>query len=123
MERPNWPQNWERYPKHRKATTRDWDSGLVLKWSAAHESHAQYNPYGFGSDEDVEELEVRCVNDGTPICMGETKWTFYLNVYRVVGVCCGQETDYVFAEWNLSGGAIHGRPISKKALRAMGVTV
>lgn len=34
----------------------------------------------------------------------------------VVGVCCGDETPYVFAE----SGSIHGRPISERALKKLG---
>jgi hypothetical protein len=38
-----------------------------------------------------------------------------------VGVCQGEETEYVFAE--CTSGFVHGRPISKRALRALGVKV
>lgn len=41
---------------------------------------------------------------------------------KIVGVCSGEETQYIFAEWR-SDGLVHGRPISVKRLREMGVSV
>ena len=109
--------------KHRKAKTRTWDDGSARKWSEDHESESQYNPYEFGTDEAVREIELRCVEEGVPIRIGEKKCTFYLNVHRTVGVCSGIETNFVFAEWLKSGGAIHGRPISERALNKKGVNL
>jgi hypothetical protein len=41
---------------------------------------------------------------------------------RVVGMCSGEETTYVFVEW-LDSGEYHGRPISVQALKRLGVEI
>jgi hypothetical protein len=116
MDRPKWPIKWEYYEKHRKVTTRLWDNGEALAISRQDESEAQYNPHLFQSDAEVSAIEIKCVAEGIPIKQRPNKWTFYLKLDCIVGVCCGEETEYVYAEWRQDGG-IHGRPISEKALR------
>ncbi len=90
MCRPDWPMNWQAIPKHRKATTRDWDKGKVLEWSSRIGSQSQYNPYSYGSDEAVSELEMKCVENGEPILAAGIKRTFYLNTFATTGVCLGE---------------------------------
>lgn len=122
MDRPDWPKRWEYYEKHRKVTIKHWDNGEALILSKQDESESQYNPHLFGSDGAVSAIELLCVERGDVIKQRPNKWTFYLKLNVVVGVCCGQETEYVYAEWRQDGG-IHGRPISVKALREKKVKV
>lgn len=73
----------------------------------------------FGSDEAVRDLEMRCVELGTLLRETTNKRTYFMRTDIVVGVCCGDETPYVFAEWHESG-SIHGQPISERALKKLG---
>ena len=109
---------WQYYPRHRHATREDWDNKIPHKRSAERGGLSKYNPYLFGSDEEVSELEMRCHRTGVLI---EFREAHYLYVGLVVGVCSGDETEYVFAE--CSSGFVHGRPISITALKKMGVEV
>lgn len=120
MAKAEWPKVWQRIEKHRKATVRTWASGEARAWSAQNESRAQYNPIEFGSDDDVRALEMECVERGTLVREAPNKRTYFMPTDRVIGVCCGEETSFIFAEWHDSG-IIHGRPISKTALRKLGV--
>jgi hypothetical protein len=123
MCRPTWTKNWQTKPKikkHRKANVRTWNSSNATRWSEQYESQAQYNPLLYKSDASVKSIELRCVDHGTPIHRSPVKWTFYLKENNIVGVCCGERTNFVFAEWH-STGIVHGRPISRKALRLLGV--
>jgi len=122
MCRPNWPKNWQNRPKHRKATCRTWDNDDAKRWTADEDGEAQYNPYLFPDDASVQEIELRCIETGEPIKTTGRKRTFYLNCFQTVGVCSGEHTEYVFAEW-LEAGEYHGRPISITALRNKGVRV
>ena len=122
MAEPNWPKVWQRIDKHRKATVRTWASGEARIWSAQNESRAQYNPIQFGTDEAVRDLELECVEGGTLIRDASNKRTYFMRTEMIIGVCCGEETAFVFAEWHGSG-VIHGRPISQTALRKLGVKI
>jgi hypothetical protein len=118
MPRPE-PKMWQSRKKHRKANPRLWDDGTAKSNSAEPHGESQYNPYEFGTDDAVRELEFRCVDQGIMIVDEEHLKKFYMDVGRVVGVCSGEETTFVLAEW--CSGEVHGRPISKKALLRMGV--
>lgn len=121
-----WRLNWEARKKHRKSTVREWDSGETVKWTKEKGDHSQYNPHLLASDADVRDLEIRCVNEGVAILGQSNKIRcFYMkrDDLGTVGACMGEYTDYVYAEWHMSGGAIHGRPISKKALRLKGIKI
>lgn len=120
MAKAEWPKTWQRIDKHRKATVRTWMSGEARAWSAQNESRSQYNPIDLGSDDAVRELEMRCIDEGTPIRETAHKRTYFMRTSIVVGVCCGAETTFVFAEWHDSG-MVHGRPISERALERLGV--
>ncbi|MGH7139185.1 MAG: hypothetical protein ACREHD_25860 [Pirellulales bacterium] len=120
MPKAEWPKTWQRIDKHRKATVRTWRSGEAQAWSAQNESQAQYNPIELGTDEVVRDLEMRCVDEGTLIRETAHKRTYFMHTDTVVGVCCGDETTFVFAEWHDSG-IVHGRPISVRALKRFGV--
>ena len=76
MSRPDWPKNWQSRPKHRKATTRTWDSGEALKWSERIGSQSQYNPWSYGSDDAVLEIELHCIDEGEEIIADGSKRTF-----------------------------------------------
>jgi hypothetical protein len=120
MAEADWPKAWQRIDKHRKATVRTWASGEARAWSSQNESRAQYNPIELATDEAVRDLEMQCVEQGTLIRETANKRTYYMRTDVMVGVCCGDETPFVFAEWHDSG-IIHGRPISERALRKLGV--
>ena len=121
-----WPQAWQRRLKHRKATIRTWDNGDAQRWSAQHVSESQYNPHVLVTDNDVRAIELRCLNEGIEIAsLSTVKRMFYMerrDLGDYVGVCSGELTFYVFAEWHRSG-AIHGRPISSTALHQKGVRI
>jgi hypothetical protein len=115
----DWPQRWQRRNKHRKATIASWDSGDARAWSK-HPGEAQYNPHVFHHDEAVRALELLCVHEGNLISATDHKRTYYLDLQVrrpgvIVGVCNGEPTTIVFAEWHVSGD-IHGRPISTDVL-------
>lgn len=120
MAKAEWPKTWQRIDKHRKATVRTWTSGEARAWSAQNESQSQYNPIEFGTDEAVRDLELRCIEEGTLIRETGNKRTYFMLTEMIVGVCHGDEATYVFAEWHDSG-MIHGRPISERALKRLGV--
>src|SRR5580700_10087935 len=65
MANGDWPRNWERRSKHRKATVRTWDNGKAKERSASHGGHSQYNPHKFKTDESVQQIELACA-EGSP---------------------------------------------------------
>lgn len=103
---------WVRYERHRVATPADWDAGIPLRRSAEPRGRAQYNPYRFGSDEAVREMELRCFRTGKPL---PGKRARYLQTEEVVGVGSGFVTSLVYAE--CTSGFVHGRPSSPQVLR------
>ena len=109
---------WTYYPKHRKATCESWDKGIPHEFSAQGDGRAQYNPYRYGNDDAVRELEMKCYTEGTPMA---GPFARCLRVDHVVGVCLGVETQYVYVE--CTSGFVHGRPISPQALKKRGVDV
>jgi hypothetical protein len=119
MSAPAWPRIWKRYPFHRKANATSWDKGEAQARTAKKEK-SQYNPHLYATDDQVRELEERCVDTGILISDFGIKRTYYLKTDHVIGVCRGELTSYVFAEWHQCGD-IHGRPISEAALRNLGV--
>lgn len=106
-----WPQNWHRVDKHRKANLESWKRSEARARSANRRGAAQYNPEIYHTDEAIQEVELRCVNSGVLISDGPNRRTYYLQLDVVVGYCCGNPTQYLFVEWNRSGGMIHGHPI------------
>ncbi len=100
---------------------RQWNSQEAHQRTAAPDAASQYNPHFFGTDEAVQELEMKCVEKGMLISESVHRRTYYMKVDEIVGVCRGEETNFVFAEE--TSGNVHGRPISKAALREMGVVV
>jgi len=122
MPREEWPRQWERRDKHRKATARDWASGKALDRSAKQRSHSQYNPDLYGTDQAVSHLEQHCVAEGILIREDDKIAKFYMKVGHQVGVCCGEVVEFIFAEW-LASGAIHGRPICEKCLTRLGASI
>ncbi len=116
---PDCEQNpeWAYYPKHRKATCASWDNGVPHEFSAQGEGRAQYNPHFYGSDEAVRDLEMKCYYaEGIPL---PGPFARYMQVDHIVGVCLGEETQYVYVE--CISGFVHDRPISRKALKKRGV--
>lgn len=109
---------WSYYERHRGTTVRDWDSGLAQRKSGEQAGRAKYNPHLYASDEAVMSLEMDCWATGTLI-EGKNARYKHLGAGVIVGVCSGVETEYVFAE--CASGFVHGRPISKTALKRMGV--
>jgi hypothetical protein len=109
-------RDWEQRNKHRKATSRNWQAGI--EWTKTRDS--QYLPEL--TDEEVRVLEEGCIDEGTVYRDSPHIKKFYINAGRVVGACSGELTTYVFAEWH-NTGSFHGRPISIKRLREMGVNV
>jgi hypothetical protein len=100
------------------ATKAQWD-GLVWHEKTARGGYpSQYNPHRYGSDPAVRQLELKCFRKGILI---EPRGARYMHLGHIVGVCSGEETEYVFAE--CSSGFVHGRPISTIALKKMGVAV
>jgi hypothetical protein len=110
---------WVRFLKHRRATLREWDAGETLRRTAGPEAASQYNPHLFRTDEQVRALELKCVAEGTFFSSSGRRRTYYMKTEFLVGACCGEKTPYVFAEE--CDGKIHGRPISARALRRLGV--
>jgi hypothetical protein len=111
------PKSWVFRKKHRRATVREWEESSTCAFTLHDDS--QYNPLILASDDDVRELEVRCVDDGNEIRDSGHKKSFYLDAGFIVGACSGSQTTYVYAEW--CSGNVHGRPISEQALNRMGV--
>jgi len=68
----------------------------------------------------VKIAETNCVEKGILIEQTENVRTYYKKLDHTVGVCSGEFTDYIYAEWH-DGGPVHGRPISVKALEIMQV--
>lgn len=68
------------------------------------------------------DLELRCIEHGTLISDTGKRRTYWLDASETVGACSGDFTTIVFAEW-VESGAIHGRPISKAALKRLGVNI
>jgi hypothetical protein len=62
---------------------------------------------------------MECVEKGTLIRDFGHKRTYYMKTDSTVGACCGELTEFVFAEENK--GRVHGRPISLAALKKLGV--
>ena len=126
MAKRSWSRTWQRRLKHRKATIRTWDNGDAKRWSAQHQSESQYNPHLFGTDDSVRDLELRCIDEGIEIpSSSKVKRMFYMerrDLGDYIGVCSGELTYFVIAEWHRSG-AIHGRPISPTALQQKGIRV
>ena len=116
------PLRWARYTHHRQATIEEWDSGETRKKTRGKGRDSQYNPHLFYTDEQVQALELRCIQEGVTIKESGHRITKYLRLEgTIVGACRGMETEYVFAE--CTSGDYHGRPISTLALRDMGVDV
>ena len=107
--------NWIRYTKHRKATRRTWDASIALKMSKRHKSQAQYNPILYGQNGAIEQLERMCIEHGTVVFENKNSRKCYMVRTGVVGMCSGERTNIVYAEWARNVG-LHGRPISPAAL-------
>lgn len=121
MSAGQWPKTWKKYPYHRKANRDAWDSREAHRQTARNQK-AQYNPYLYHTDQQIEAAELGCVNHGTLIAEWLHKKTFFLKTDHVVGCDKGEETSYLFAEWHACGD-VHGRPISESELRRLGATL
>jgi hypothetical protein len=118
----DWPKRWYRYGKHRQSTTAQFQASHARKWSGQHGGSSQYDPVRYGTDQSIEQLEMDCVEQGIRIDGDVNVRRFYRHMGHVVGVCSGEFTEYVYAEWCVSG-EIHGRPVSEKKLAKYGVTL
>lgn len=108
---------WMFVPKHR-TTMADWDNEYPHEASAKPHGRSFYDPYAYGTDELVKELELLVWQDGILI---ERRKAKYMDRGQTIGVCSGELTNYAFAE--CVSGFVHGRPISPAALKRMGVNV
>jgi hypothetical protein len=102
--------------KHRRASIEAWDCSEA-RASTKRPGEAQYNPRLYFTDDQVREIEILTVENGTLISDGDNLKTYYKKIDGTVfaGACSGEFSFYVFAEWGISG-CIHGRPISEDAL-------
>lgn len=112
------PRTWRKLDKHRKATVRNWPN--AINWTA-NGGDSQYHPKW--TDDDVRSFEFDCIDKGQVYVDHDKIKKFYMKRNDIVGACSGEPTYYVFAEWHASDGSVHGRPISVKRLREMGVSV
>lgn len=114
------PDGWVQYKYHRMATVDDWDSGETLRATTEPEYDAQYNPRLFHSDEVVETLERLAYERGLTITdIGHKEKRYFRLEGQIVGACSGEYTQFLFVE--CTSGFFHGRPISLKELRRLGV--
>lgn len=108
--------------KHRPPPGVPWED--VVKATAG-KKPARYHPT-YSSDRVREELELRCVRQGTELSMSgadpQTKRCFFMRMNAVIGASNGEETEYVFAEYLVSG-EVHGRPITVQELRRKGAEI
>jgi len=114
--KPNGNPQWQFYHRHRGVSCAQWDQELPHKASARPKGLAKYNPYFYACDTSISALEIDCWNNGIDI---PGKNAAYKHMGHIVGVCRGQETEYAFAE--CTSGFVHGRPVSKDALKDMGI--
>lgn len=92
------------------------------KWRDGGWPDSQYNPHEFYTDPEIQAIELDCARNGVVIYETTNKVKKYLHVRgKIVGVCRGEETEYVFAE--CTSGFYHGWPASIGALRDMGANL
>jgi len=107
------PRRWVRYNKHRPPPHVEWEQ-LVAKGEISY-----YHPSI--SEENQEALEIECTTTGVLIAERNGKRKYWMKCSGIIGAADGEETDYLYAEWVMSG-EVHGRPITEKMLRKMGAT-
>jgi hypothetical protein len=72
------------------------------------------------TDADQEEIELRCLREGTLIAEEGSLRMYYMNAGRIIGASAGGETEFVYVEYNRLGD-VHGRPITRQDLQRLGV--
>jgi len=98
----------------------DWDNGKALKRSQ--DQPAKYAPHIDRNRQEA--LEMHCIDEGMVIKERADIARFYFDAGEIIGVCSGEETRYVYAEWTgPPNGEVHGRPVSVKQLRIWGVVI
>ena len=77
---------------------------------------------------DVQRMETECVNGHGIRILPDLKpnvrmfWQDFPDLGFPVGASMGQETSYIYVEYN-SSGPVHGRPMTAAELRQKGATV
>mgnify|MGYP001558570749 CR=1 FL=1 len=129
----DWPNPlWRFYKRHRPPPREQWSK--LVKDTSQSEAMAYYCP-GF----DIETWEMECVNGALLKAKGngvvnecheivrdnphEHVREFWMNCKQLVGASKGEETEYLFAQWEVCGGTneVHGRPMTKEQLKQRGV--
>jgi hypothetical protein len=76
------------------------------------------------SEQAQQTLELQCLDDGLEYDIRTPIKKFFMKCNRVIGICSGVHTRYVYAEWHGDcNGLVHGRPISILALNRKGINV
>jgi hypothetical protein len=112
----NWQEpRWANFRKHVPPPRVSWMQ-LV---SDSKNQVAFYHP-AHSSPTERESLEIKCVKEGVCFCERPNMRYYYLKLGFIVGASDGGETEYICAEYHISG-AVHGRPITPGELRRRGV--
>jgi hypothetical protein len=97
----------------------------VLRKTGDPEEPARYHPNL--STADIERMEMDCVAGQKPEDRGQeiikkrkpNKRVYWKHIGRVIGASKGEQTEYIFVEYGISGN-VHGRPMTVRELRGKG---
>lgn len=98
------------YRKHVKSNKKNWDRSVTTAVPGMKGEASQYSPY-LTADE-IETMELACVERGTQIQDKCHKRTFFLDLERIIGASDGEQTSWIYVEYHNSG-SVHGRPMTR----------
>jgi hypothetical protein len=120
---------WERnYPKHRPVANILWEQVVE---STGHQGKrgrqrgkpiAKYGPHPRITLALIEQMEMAAVRipERELPRVHPTVRAFWSEQGEVIGAIAGEETKYIYVEWDLCG-AVHGRPMTKQELISRGM--
>jgi hypothetical protein len=110
---------WISYRKHRPALGIAWP---VLVEQTRVDSAYYYHPRITLAGQEIIEMAIVREENWFSHVDHKSIRRFYRRMDAVVGASSGEETNFVYVEWNAQGG-VHGRPITADELRMKGAVI
>lgn len=112
----NWAEpKWQQYGKHRPPP--NIGKKELIERTGQSEGIAYY--HRFISLVEQEKMELACIANGIFFREHRHKRMYFMDTRHIIGASDGAETSLLYVE-HLSGGEVHGRPITVDELRRKG---
>jgi hypothetical protein len=109
---------WQQYEKHRPPNVIGWRELVAETGKPGGEAYY----HGSVSRIEQQEMEMGCIEPARLFRQLRNKRMYYADIGRRIGASDGENTNFLYVEWLISG-EVHGRPITVAELKRKGAAI